>query len=160
MAGQALREDLIEAGGRLLDAADAAAIRPAAAAWLYDHALGEWRYYMATILVDVLGRRPIYSALIRVLDEVKPPEDFSIIDLFLASPRDPSFRLISSLVRAPGNQRLEFSNCLVNGIAFEAMLYRSDPEALNGDADDLARAFKTRANERERQARRPGRVRA
>lgn len=159
MVGQALREDLIEAGGRLLAAADEAAIRPAAAAWLYDHALGEWRYYMATILVDAVGRRPIYAAIINLFDSVKAPDDFSIVDVFLAGPRDPVFQLVSSMINIQGNARLRFSNCFLDDVLFDALLYRFDAEALHENADELARTFKARTKERER-VRRPGRVRA
>ena len=105
MVGQDLRQELIDAGGRMLRVADEAAIRPAAAAWLRDHRLGEWRYYLATALVDQLGRRIISSALAKEFAKIEPPEDFTFVDVYLASPIDPVFYTLTKLFQVPGERR-------------------------------------------------------
>jgi hypothetical protein len=136
MAGQALRDDLIEAGGRLLRVADEAAIRPVAAAWLYDHALGDWRYYLATELVDIVGRRSVFAALAYEFSKVKAPEDFSIVDVYIASPKDPVFSVIASIFLVKGNHVIILQDVRIDDTRFDAVIYRFDKETLGENADD------------------------
>jgi hypothetical protein len=43
MAARPLPEHLVEAGATLLAALDDAGLQPQGAAWIFDHALGDWR---------------------------------------------------------------------------------------------------------------------
>lgn len=144
MAGQALRQELIDAGARLLAVADEAAIRPAGVAWFRDHGIEMWRYYLITPLVDVLGVGP-RAVIVKLMEEFRkaePPEDFSMDNVYVTSPLGPAFALMGKAHRIVGHG-------LVDEVAdthslVDVFLYRFDPDAARADPDRLAREFRAR----------------
>ena len=63
MAAESLSEEMIKDGKAILRIAEATGLYPVAAAWVMDHEMGDWRYYLATPLVNLVGRTKIYDVL-------------------------------------------------------------------------------------------------
>ncbi|MFG1187612.1 hypothetical protein [Xanthobacter aminoxidans] len=125
MAAQDLPIDLIDAGAAVLAATDALAMQAQGAMWIFDHSLGDWRYYLVTSLVDTIGRRKTYKLLIDIFEKIGVPESMTIDDVHLGSPSDPFFKMISSIARIDGGGNVVFQNCILNGIIFDGIIYRS-----------------------------------
>ena len=127
MAAEPLRDDLIQAGETLLAILDKLGLSPEAAAWIHYHALGDWRYYVASGLVDTVGRRKVYRLLLDAFEVIEMPEELSVFDVHLESPRGPIFQSIKTVIRAGEQVRVRFEDCFVNGDKFDAFLYRFNP---------------------------------
>lgn len=122
MARENLPAELIAAGGELLAATDALGMRAQAAMWLFDHELGDWRYYLVTSLVDSAGRRATYKRLIDIVAAGRFPRGMTLDDVHLASPTDDLFLGITSAVQGTDNR---FEDCVINGIRIDGFMYRA-----------------------------------
>jgi hypothetical protein len=147
MAGRTLSQELIDAGEMLLATTDSLAMQAQAAMWIYDHVLAEWRYYLVTSLVDTLGRRKTYKLLLDAFEKVRPPENMTVEDVHLGSPRDPFFQTISSVLNFP-NGRATFADCVLNGMSFDGVVYRSvkTPPSV-GEAERIEKRFSKRVRD-------------
>lgn len=160
MAGQALRQELIDAGARLLAVADEAAIRPAGVAWFHDHGIEMWRYYLITPLVDVLGVGP-RAVIVKLMEEfhkAEPPGDFSMDNVRVDSPLGPAFALMGKAHRIAGPGPVMVDEVSDTHSLVDVFLYRFDADAAREDPGRLARDFQARATGRRRQAARGGAV--
>lgn len=146
MAASSLQQHLVEAGRKLLLALDHAGVRPQGAAWVFDHALGDWRYVVATSLVDTMGRSTVYRMLIAVLKHASMPEELTVADIHLVSPADPLFRAINSVFEIQ-DATVTFENCGINGIKFDAVVYRWTGKPSQADALKLEKQFRRRVKE-------------
>jgi len=129
------------------------------AMWLYDHVLKDWRFYLVTSLVDTAGRRKTYGLLLEAFEGAALPQELTIEDVHLGSPRDVIFQLVSSAVGiANGVVRME--NCTVNGVLFDGVIYRSVKVAPSvGEAERIEKRFSKRVKDLARDSRgRPRRV--
>lgn len=144
------------AGSRLLAAADAAGLRPVAAAWLYDHDLDEWRYFLVSPLVGVVEKRRLYSVLGAIMKDIDLPEDFSIVDVYLDGTHGLPFQIIGKAIGIPGNQRIWFEECVFGGLRVDGLVYRFDAANGNVRSEDL-KAFEKKERDLERDARKRAR---
>lgn len=124
MVREHLSERLKEGGGELLAATDALDMQAQGAMWLYDHNLHDWRFFLVTSLVDTVGRRKTFQLLLDAFNKISLPDGMSVDDVYLASPAEPFFQLVSSIVHADGGVA-EFQNCSFNGLQFDGVIYRS-----------------------------------
>lgn len=143
MAARPLSEDLIDAGHKLLEAADKTGLRPQGAAWLYDHALDEWRYILVSALVDTMGRRKVYQLLVRAFSKLHFPADLTIVDVYLEGPKSPLFDALARFQVVDGIAR--FENCSLNGMLFDGVIYRWNPTPPPSAVKQIERNFMKKA---------------
>jgi hypothetical protein len=130
MARSSLSPELKAAGSYLLAATDKLGLQAQGAMWLYDHALSDWRYYLVTSLVDTIGRRKIYGLLLDIFEAIDLPNEMTIDDVYLGSPQDSLFKLVSGVIRMPLSVPVEFHDCTINQIPFDGVVYRSVGEVV------------------------------
>lgn len=126
-----LSEELKGAGRQLLATTDMLDMQAQGAMWIYDHALHDWRYYLVTSLVDTIGRRKTYNLLLEAFESIDVPEAMTTEDVYLGSPTDDIFRLLSGVMSVSGNTWSEVTNCAFNYMIFDAVIYRSLSEPLS-----------------------------
>jgi hypothetical protein len=135
--------DRMKAAGRdLLAVTDALEMRAQGAMWLYDHSLKDWRFYIVTSLVDVIGRRKTYQLLLEAFERIDLPEDVTIEDVYLGSPTDLVFQYVSRAVGVSDDSQVTVNNCSFDGLLFDGVIYRSVkavPSA--GEAKRIERRF-------------------
>jgi hypothetical protein len=146
MAAKDLPNHLIDAGAKLLAALDAAGLHPQGAAWIVDHALGEWRYVVATSLVETLGRSKVYKQLLTLMTKLDMPKELTMQDIHLVSPDGSLFKTIAGTVPVE-DRTTAFKDCVVNGTKFDAVVYRWIGTPSPDDAAKVERQFKRRAKE-------------
>jgi hypothetical protein len=146
MATRALPEHLIEAGAKLLSALDDAGLRPQGAAWLFDHALGDWRYVVATSLVETMGRSNVYRELLTVIKKLDIPQDLTVQDVHLVAPSGPLFKTISGALHIV-NGRVTVKDSAINGTTVDAVIYRWTGAPTQTKAAKVQKEFKRRVKE-------------
>jgi hypothetical protein len=124
VAAPALPKRLIKASRELLRATDELGLEAQGAGWLYEHELGTWRYFLITGLVNTEGRRRVYRDLLRAFDRLGSPEGLSIVDVHLSGQEHPVFAALGRLIDLSGDSVATFANCVLNGIPFDAVMYR------------------------------------
>jgi hypothetical protein len=123
MVAPKLSQHLIDAGKKLLDALDDAGLQAQGAGWIFDHALGDWRFVVATSLVDSVGRLWVYKHLVKVMGKLDMPEDLTVADIHLMGTDNPLFQTVAHII-ITDRIAVHFENCLVNGALFDGVLYR------------------------------------
>lgn len=93
------------------------------AAWVYFPNLKDWRFYVATPLVDEMGRRKVYSLLADALDVMGPPDRMTVFDLHVEGCGEGLAAMMATLFHID-NATVEFTNCSFNGIPVDAVAYR------------------------------------
>lgn len=148
MAAINLPSELIDAGAVILAATDDLSMQAQGAMWVFDHSLGDWRYYLVTSLVDTVGRRKTYKLLIEIFDKINVPRSMTVNDVHLGSPVDPFFKLVSGAVGISGGGYAIFSDCVFNGVAFDGLIYRSvrEPPAPQ-EAERIEKRFARRVKD-------------
>ena len=115
--------------------------------WVYSHALEDWRFYLVTSLVETIGRRKTYKLLLDAFECIKLPEEMTVEDVYLGSPMDDFFRLISSSARVDEGE-VRFKKCSFDGIAFDGVVYRSVREVpKQREAERIEKRFSKRVKE-------------
>jgi hypothetical protein len=148
MAAADLPENLRLAGAKLLAALDDAGLQAQGAAWIFDHALGDWRFVVVTSLVETMGRTKVYRELLTVMKKLAMPEEMTINDVHLESTEGALFKGLSRFVHVKGGGVAVFRNCLVNGAKFDAHIYRWAPApSSKAEAQNVERQFKRRIKE-------------
>jgi hypothetical protein len=148
MAAADLPENLRRAGEKLLAALDDAGLQAQGAAWIFDHALGDWRFVVVTSLVETMGRTKVYRELLTVMKKLDMPEEMTINDVHLESTEGVLFRNLSHIVRVEMGERLTFKDCSINGAKFDAHIYRWSPAPpTKAEAQSVERKFKRRIKE-------------
>lgn len=115
----------IEAGGRILRHLDEASFKVSVAFWLFSSERQDWRLWIATPVVDKVGKRDAYLRLGDIL-RAAVPELLIHPVVHLVSPKE---KLIRSLRRIFGKtasvEGMRLGNNLIDGIFFEdAYVYR------------------------------------
>lgn len=146
MAARPLSERLIEAGAKLLSALDDAGLQPQGAAWIFDHSLGDWRYIVATSLVDTMGRSSVYKELLTIIEKLHLPRELTVQDIHLVAPSGPLFKTISGALHIE-NGRVTVSDCIINGLRVDAVLYRWTGVPSQTKAAKVQKEFKRRVKE-------------
>jgi hypothetical protein len=148
MAAPSLSSALIEAGGHLLVALDDAGLRAQGAAWLFDHGLGDWRFVVATPLVDSKGRLWVYKQLVKLTGKLNLSEEMTITDIQLIGVENPLFRLLVQGVEVKDGGVVVFENSTIDGVMFDGRIYRWTRSALApGDVKKLEKSFERRVNQ-------------
>jgi hypothetical protein len=146
MAARALSGHLIETGAKLLSALDHAGLQPQGAAWIFDHSLGDWRYIVATSLVDTMGRSSIYKELLALTKQLHLPQDLTVQDIHLVAPSGPLFKTISGALHIE-NGRVAVRDCVINGLRVDALIYRWTGVPSQANAAKVQKEFKRRVKE-------------
>jgi hypothetical protein len=146
MAAKDLSPQLVEAGKRLLEVTDRLGMRAQGAAWIYDSALEEWRYYLVTSLIDTIGRRKVYELLLTAFEHVDLPEGLTMVDVYLGSPSDAFFRLVASAIDVQ-NSAARFKNCVFNGIAFDGVVYRMGRQPPKATLERIEKTFRKKVQD-------------
>lgn len=140
----------MQAGARLLAALDDAGLQAQGAGWVFDHALGDWRYVVATSLVDTMGRSKVYRQLLVTMKKLDMPNDLTVADIHLVSPKTLLFKGIASFVRVEipdPSGFATFTNCMIGNSKFDAVIYRWVGEPTPTQAKQVERQFKRRIKE-------------
>jgi hypothetical protein len=148
MAREHLSERLKDAGQELLAQTDALGMQAQGAMWLYDHRLQDWRYILVTSLVDTIGRRKTYKLLIEAFERLHLPSDIVIDDVYLASPSDEFFQLVSRVFHISGTSMGIFDNCTINNVRLDGVIYRSVLDVPSKtEADRIEKRFAKRVKD-------------
>lgn len=123
MAVEPLRSDMKEAGQAFLAVLDELGLGVQAASWLYFHGLNDWRFYVATPLVETMGRKRVYGLLADALDVLGTPDGMTVFDLHLEGAEGGLFKMLTALIHIDGGM-VEFKNCSFNGVPVDAVFYR------------------------------------
>jgi hypothetical protein len=97
MVKTALVEEYKQAGRELLERLDRAGIEVKAALWLYLESPEDWRLMLAIPEVDRVGRGPVYSQIIPVLDE---HGQLSINDVTVIGVQDPLIQELAPRIQS------------------------------------------------------------
>lgn len=104
-------------------ALDEAGLNAQGAAWIYDHSLEEWRFVVATSLVETMGRTAVYGRLLSVMARLKFPEELTIDDVHLISTDQGLYMGLGRAFRIE-NAIVRLNDCIINGRKFDAVIYR------------------------------------
>lgn len=122
----ALVERNIEDGRRLLEALDEADFQVSVALWLYVVEDEEWRFMVASPLVDQRGTKESYAFIQGVLALLSPPSGISLKQVSVVSPKHELLKLFRVAVRTgPGISGIRFTGNTINNVFIEdAYIYR------------------------------------
>ncbi len=122
----ALVEKNIEEGRRLLLALDSAGFRVLAALWFYVAEDEEWRFTIASPVIDEKGPRGSYAFIQETLAQLSPPSEISLKQISLVSPSHDLVKLLRIAIRTgPGVSGIRFTRNTVNNVFIEdAYIYR------------------------------------
>ena len=150
MVTEPLSDAAITAGSGLLQKLDDYGFTPESAMWLYLHSLREWRYMIATEAVDIAGRKKIYAGILDILDASDFGSVLTEADIHLVSPSEVWYQYFRGVARGTG--LMHFNNCIVNGMQFDAVVYRFfDPPEQNQFIQQVDRFTKRARKELEKQ---------
>lgn len=113
-----------EAGQAFVVELDKLGLGVQAAAWLYFHGIDDWKFFVATPLVETMGRKRVYSHLADALDVIGAPGDMTVFDLHLENPDGPLFQMLRGLGHF--DRALV---CSINGVKVDGLFYRLDQSA-------------------------------
>jgi len=122
----ALVEKNLEDGRRLLEALDEADFQVSAAMWLYVAEDEEWRFMVASPLVDQRGTKASYAFIQDVLARLSPPSGISLKQVSVVSPKQDLIKLFRVAVRTgPDISGIRFTGNTINNVFIEdAYIYR------------------------------------
>lgn len=122
----ALVDKNMEEGKRLLVALDSAGFRVLAALWFYVAEDEEWRFMVASPMMDEKGPKESYASIQETLARLSPPSNISLKQIWVVSPSHDLIRLLRSAIRTgPGVSGTRFTGNTVNNVFIEdAYIYR------------------------------------
>lgn len=122
----ALVEKNIEEGRRLLLALDRTGFRVSAALWFYVDEDEEWRFMVASPVIDEKGPRESYAFVQETLARLSPPSQISLKQISAISPSHDLIRLLRVAIRTgPGVSGIRFTRNTINNVFIEdAYIYR------------------------------------
>lgn len=123
MAVEPLRPDLEDAGRAFLAVLDELGLGVQAAAWLYFPNLNDWRFYVATPLVETMGRKRVYGLIADALEVLGTSDGLTVFDLHLEGTEEGLFTMLSAIIEIQ-NGTVKFENCSFNGTPVDAVVYR------------------------------------
>ena len=121
-----LVKEQIEGGRKLLAALDREGFPLDAALWWYAAEAEEWRFLLATPLVESQGPREVYQQIQAILQKLPPEERLPLASISVVSPNDERIRSLRRLLRTgPGVSSVRLSKSVVDNLFIEdAYVYR------------------------------------
>jgi len=121
-----LVEKNIEEGRRLLVALDSADFGALAALWSYVTEDEEWRFMVASPVIDEKGPKESYALIQETLARLSPASDISLKQISVVSPTHNLVKLLRVAIRTgPGISGIRFTGNTVNNVFIEdAYIYR------------------------------------
>ena len=148
MSAPDLPKHLIPAGKELLDALDRAGLAAQGAAWVFFHELEDWRFVVATSLVETMGRSKVYKMLLIVMEQIDMPDDLTIEDIHLISTESLLYRAVSGAFRVEGSGTVRIANCRIDGALIDAVIFRWGAGPLSaGEMKRVEKEFRRRVKE-------------
>jgi hypothetical protein len=135
MAAEALSPTLIDAGRRILGAADRLGLRPEGAAWVYYHDWERWCFYLVTALHDTIGPFRLHEWLLRAIPAASMPAGIGPLDLYLGSPNATPFYYFPRVEPREGADGVEVRGMNIDGVLHDAVIYRMRPACGGGRAE-------------------------
>jgi len=122
----ALVEKDIEEGKRLIEALDNAGFQVRAVLWFYLAESDEWRFVVASPLVERKGPKEAYAFVQAVLAQLLPPSGISLEEISVVSPEYDLIRLLKVAIQTgPGISGIRFTRNTINNTFIEdAYIYR------------------------------------
>lgn len=122
----ALVEKNIEEGKRLLLALDSAGFQALAALWFYVAEDEEWRFMVASPVIDEQGPRKSYAFIQKTLAGLSRPSEIQLKQISVLSPSHDLVRLLKVAIRTtPGVSGIRFTRNTINNVFIEdAYIYR------------------------------------
>ena len=122
----ALVERNIEEGKRLLLALDSAGFQALAALWFYVAEDEEWRFMVASPMIDKRGPRESYAFIQETLARLSPPSGISLKQISVISPSHDLVKLLRVAIHTgPGVSGIRFTRNTINNVFIEdAYIYR------------------------------------
>jgi len=120
-----VRED-IEDGKRLIKALDESSFPVEAALWFYFTDSDEWRFLLATPLVDDKGPTRTYASIQSMMADMKPSLGISLKRISVLSPKNELIQLLRIAIRTgAGISEIRFTRNTINNVFIEdALIYR------------------------------------
>lgn len=122
----ALVEKDVEEGKRLIEALDNAGFQVHAVLWFYLAESDEWRFVVASPLVERKGPKEAYAFVQAVLAQLLPPSGISLEEISVVSPEYDLIRLLKVAIQTgPGISGIRFTRNTINNTFIEdAYIYR------------------------------------
>jgi len=140
MAAERLSDELKASGAAMLAELDKIGLNPSGALWLYFPHVKDWRFAVVSALVDTMGRRKVYGLIDEALERIGKSEFMTILDIHLYSASDIVPRNLGSAIRAKGGV-MDFANSTVNGVTYDAVIYRLVPPPQLSEVNRAGKAF-------------------
>jgi len=121
-----LVEKDVEEGKRLIEALDNAGFQVRAVLWFYLAESDEWRFVVASPLVERKGPKEAYAFVQTVLAQLLPPSGISLEEISVVSPEYDLIRLLKTAIQTgPGISGIRFTRNTINNTFIEdAYIYR------------------------------------
>lgn len=121
-----LVEENIEAGKRLLEALDSKHFRVSAALWFYLTEEEDWRFIIASPVVEEKDLKKSYALVQTTLQHLSPPSGILLKHISIVSPKHELIKLLRVGIRTgPGISGIRFARNTVNNVFIEdAYIYR------------------------------------
>lgn len=122
----ALVEKDVEEGKRLIEALDNAGFQVRAVLWFYLAESDEWRFVVASPLVERKGPKEAYAFVQAVLAQLLPPSGISLEEISVVSPEYDLIRILKVAIQTgPGISGIRFTRNTINNTFIEdAYIYR------------------------------------
>lgn len=116
----------IQAGEKLVKALDKSKFLLDGALWFYSSESAEWRLFLVSKLVDLIGPKKAYVIVWEVLDELRSEIGFSLERISVLSPNDKLVNLLRKAIRTDkGISGIRFTKNTIDGVFIEdAFIYR------------------------------------
>lgn len=126
MGKTALVEADIELGKAATRALDDSGFRAKAILWLYHEDAEEWRFVVATGIVDDDGPRKAYECVQKAISKGGLRDELPLRRIHVVGVKDPLVRALRKLVKTgPGISTIRLSNNVIDGVIIEdAVVYR------------------------------------
>ena len=110
----------------LVESLDEAGFEFVGAFWLYTSEYEEWRFYVATPLVEKVDKRPFYRQVSEILDACQPRLDVALTDIMLVHPGEPVVKALRKAYHVEaGDRPIHVRNGMLSGVYVdEALIYR------------------------------------
>lgn len=155
-----LVEHDLKEGERLLRALDGAEMPVVGAMWFYLPEAAEWRYFVASPLVDKEGPKETYARIENVRAATSPPIDISLVNVSAVSPDRPNItqlRLFAGTPSRPYVGGVGMSKSAVGDTYVDdAYIYRMERILVASGTTDIL--FAVRSAEKHKWKTRQGRI--
>jgi hypothetical protein len=121
-----LVENDIEDGKKLIEALDNASFNVHSALWYYLSDSDQWRFIIASPLVDKKSPKEAYSLIQGILAKISPQIKISLKDVSVVSPKLDLIQLLRIAIHTgPGVSGIRFKGNTINNVFIEdAYIYR------------------------------------